>query len=297
MIIITIGGGLGNQMFQYAFYTKLKYLYPQETIKLDLYHSFQKSHNGFELDRVFGLTAEECSVEEVAALSDSYPLDGKQYQLHRIICGLKRRIGLHKESDHEQKDYVGYYEDYLHLEKGKSYYFKGAFANTKYFTDIKDKILDMYSFPQFTEPDNLRLSQIIMGELTVSMHIRRGDYAKLGIEMADELFYRNAMRYIESLIGKNIHYILFTNDIPWVEAHFSDIINKTIVSWNSGENSYRDMQLMSLCKHNIIANSSFSFWGAYLNKNMDKIVIVPNLPFTGTKNLFKDDSWIVLENK
>ena len=297
MIIITIGGGLGNQMFQYAFYTKMKHCYPDEIIKLDIYNSFQEVFNGYELERIFGLRAEECSVEEVAMLSDYYPVTGKNYQFHRIVCKIKRVLGIHKKSFREQEDYVGYSDDYLDLERGQSYLFRGAFANARYFSDIKEEIMKIYSFPEIEDTKNILLARKIMESESVSIHVRRGDYEDLGIEMTQEVFYRNAMRYIENEVGERVQYFVFSDDLVWVKEHFSDVKNLEIVSGNEGENSFRDMQLMSLCKHNIIANSTFSFWGAYLNKNKNKIVVLPNLTFTGSNNLFMDDDWIVLENK
>ncbi len=297
MIIVTIGGGLGNQMFQYAFYTKLKHCYPNEDIKLDMYQTFHESHNGYELKRIFGVEAKEATSEEIATVADFRPTDGDFLYLNKIVKKIKKRLGIHKESHHEQTDYTGYYDDYLYLVKGKSYFFKGAFANKQYFSDIKSEIINMYRFPEITDSFNIEIANQIKATNSVSIHIRRGDYIDLGIETVSEKFYRNAMDYIESIIGHELHYFVFSNDPEWVRETFSDVQNLSVVEGNIGLNSFRDMQLMSLCKHNIIANSSFSFWGAYLNNYSEKIVIVPNLPFTGSKNLFKDDEWVVLENK
>ena len=87
-------------------------------------------------------------------------------------------------------------------------------------------------------------------------------------------------------------FFVFTDDIEYAEKLFYDTSKFIIVKGNSGRNSYRDMQLMSLCRHNITANSTFSFWGAYLNRNNDKIVVAPDIPFSGTKNPFICDDWI-----
>ena len=95
-------------------------------------------------------------------------------------------------------------------------------------------------------------------------------------------------------IGDDAEFYVFSDDVEYSQNILGFIERKIVVSNNKDDKSYLDMSLMSKCKHNIIANSTFSFWGAYLNMNKDKIVIVPNLPFTGCKNIFTDDGWIVI---
>ena len=82
MIIISIGGGLGNQMFEYAFYLMMKEIYPNVEIKLDIMHTFGYAHNGYEIEKIFGLKSEECSLNELMKLSDIYPIDGKNYMFY-----------------------------------------------------------------------------------------------------------------------------------------------------------------------------------------------------------------------
>jgi hypothetical protein len=294
MIIVTIGGGLGNQMYQYAFYKKLKKIYPHISIKLDILHTFGQSHNGYEIKKIFGLDTEECSIKELISLSEFYPKDGRNYNLHEFINKIKRKLGISKKTFIVQEDYTEFYEKFFHLDGEKSYCLMGAFANAKYFSDIEDEIREMYVFPTLRDKENLQWQDKILNSQSVGIHIRRGDFAKYGIEMASEEYYRKAIKYINHELRGNCHYFVFTNDPEYVNNEYSDISNLEIISCNKGENSYKDMQLMSMCKHNIIANSSFSFWGAYLNKNPNKIVIVPNLPYTGCKNIFMCDDWLVL---
>ena len=130
----------------------------------------------------------------------------------------------------------------------------------------------------------------------MSIHVRRGDYLEWGIDLVPDVFYRNAMKFIqEKKRNAELHFFVFTDDAEYVRENYYDIKNLYVVEGNTGKESYRDMQLMSLCKHNIIANSTFSFWGAYLNRNMSKIVIAPNLPYTGCKIPFACDDWVVMD--
>ena len=293
MIIVSIGGGLGNQMFQYAYYTNLKTLNPDETIKLDMYNIFPQAHNGYEIERVFNLKAEECSVEEVNRLSDYYSLRGKNYRINRYLYGLRRKLGIHKESYHRQQDFTEYDESFLDVKKGKNYYFVGAFANVKFFSGIEDRIKKMYQFPSIVDMANLEIKKKIENNKSVSIHIRRGDYAQLGLSMPSLEYYKNAVSYMIDKEGNDIEFFVFTDDATYSREALGYIDKLTIVTNNTGSNSFIDMHLMSLCQNNIIANSTFSFWGAYLNSNQSKVVIAPNLPFSGCKNIFMDDGWIV----
>ena len=127
---------------------------------------------------------------------------------------------------------------------------------------------------------------------SISIHVRRGDYVKAGIETTDLSFYQQAIDIIKSKVT-NPKFFIFTDDIEFSKSLFKNA-EFIYIEGNNGKDSYRDMQLMSLCKHNITANSSFSFWGAFLNKNLEKIVISPNLPFTGCECPFVCPDWIVL---
>ena len=115
---------------------------------------------------------------------------------------------------------------------------------------------------------------------SVSIHVRRGDYLKSRLykNICEVDYYRNAIIKAKEIVGKEAHFYFFSNDIEWCTNHLSDLIDDNHfhkVDWNTGANSYKDMLLMSGCRVNIIANSSFSWWSAYLNQREDKIVIAP----------------------
>lgn len=291
MIIVSMGAGLGNQMFEYSFYTKLKKLYPDQKILFDAQYAFPPAHNGIEVFDIFGLKAEYACLKEIKKLVWNYPIYENTRKNNKIINSFTTLLHLYPKSLKIQKDFTGYYEKFLKLSDKKSYYFYGPFANYKYFEDIKDEILNTFSFPIIEDKTNLMYKNRIESCQSVSIHIRRGDYVKYGIELVPEKFYKDAIKLIESKVDNAVFFV-FTDDIEYAEKLFYDTSKFIIVKGNSGRNSYRDMQLMSLCRHNITANSTFSFWGAYLNRNNDKIVVAPDIPFSGTKNPFICDDWI-----
>lgn len=293
MIIVSMGAGLGNQMFEYSFYYKLKKLYPNQKIFVDDKYAFPIAHNGIELFDIFGLSAEHADIKDIRKLIWNYPIAGNTYSNNRLINFLTVYLRIYPKSLKIQKDFTEYYDSFFNLSDEKSYYFYGPFANYKYFNDIKDEVINTFVFPVIEDKNNLFYKEKIENTQSVSIHIRRGDYIKEGIELVPEKFYKDAIKIIESKVC-NATFFIFTDDINYAENLFPNKDKFVIVKGNSGVNSFRDMQLMSLCKHNITANSTFSFWGAYLNRNLDKIVIAPNIPFTGTKNPFVCEEWIKL---
>jgi len=127
-----------------------------------------------------------------------------------------------------------------------------------------------------TEEKNIRLLESMKNRNTVSIHVRRGDYIEhptLG-GVCNLKYYLNSIKYIKANV-QDPFFIIFSNDIAWCKDSL-DLDNSVYVDWNTGTSSFKDMQLMSLCKNNIIANSSFSWWGAWLNDNNNKIIVCPN---------------------
>lgn len=293
MIIISIGGGLGNQMFEYAFYSMFKYLYPDAEVKLDIMHTLGDNHNGYELEKIFGVRGRGMYRGGTKGLSDIYPVDGPHYKYHHFLERIRYRIFGHKATCIVQEDFTVYEDRFFHLDMSKSYYLYGVFANCQYFAGIEDRIREIYKFPQITDDSNKCWENEIRSSESVGIHIRHGDYTAWGVELVPEKFYRKAIHYIQERISnRELKYFVFTDDPHFANETYSDIVNLKVVEGNTGNNSYIDMQLMSMCKHNIIANSTFGFWSAYLNSNVSKIIVVPDLPYTGCQNLFACDEWI-----
>lgn len=264
MIIIRIGGGLGNQMFQFALYRELEYL--GKKVAIDDFHikKYGNQHNGFELVDVFRCKYNEATLEDIYRLSDA--------QL-TIFDRIKRKVlGNRKRTHYIEKQY-NFHPEILQSDEC---YLEGYWQSYEYFQNIEKQITDVFQFEAFKDAQNRSISQRMAENNSVAIHIRRGDYMNaanresLG-DICTKEYYTRAMEYIEAEVI-NPQWFLFTDDIEWCKENFPQCY---IVDWNTGKASYRDMQLMTLCKHNIIANSTFSWWGAWLNRNPNKIVIAP----------------------
>lgn len=292
MIIISMGAGLGNQMFEYSFYEALCRQYPNTEIKVDTKYAFPRAHNGIELFNIFNIKPKEASLEEIKKLVGLYPLKGDGYKINRVASKIANVLKLYPKSLLLQKDFTEYYQEFFNLDITKNYYIYGPFANSQYFKNMETEIKNLYIFPEIVDDKNKVYAMNIKNTESVSLHVRRGDYIKEGIQLISHGFYMQAINIIKETINKP-HFYIFTDDIEYCKKEFIGD-DFTFIEGNNGINSFRDMQLMSLCKHNIIANSSFSFWGAFLNNNSGKTVIAPNVPFTGCKFPFTCDDWVMI---
>lgn len=296
MKVVRIMGGLGNQMFQYALYLALKY-HCKEEIKIDL--EFFKGnvkdiaiHNGYELNRVFNIVAPVASPVEVY-LSGFKNSEYKRSLLRRIRFKLLMRRKLFEKLN-PQESYA-FFDDFLN---NRYNYYNGYWVNEQYFSDIRNIVLNTFRFPQI-DNINKRTADKILNTNSISIHVRRGDYLSpqnsIFQDICTEKYYMKAIEVIHHNVA-NPHFFVFSDDIEWCRKIFTKY-NIEFVYWNKGENSFRDMQLMSLCKHNIIANSTFSWWGAWLNSNREKIVCAP-ARFTNVSQKVKGDcpnSWIRID--
>lgn len=289
MKIVKILGGLGNQMFQYALFVALKKHFPNEKILTDTsYFKTYHVHNGLELERVFGLSLPQASFKEL--LEVTYPV--KWFKLSRAI----RKFLPKRESECiEAKDYTFNNEVFT----TESRYYDGYWQNFKYFESQIPLLQNIFRFKIKANPKTKNLLDILdHKDGSVSIHIRRGDYLKApnytglcGIE-----YYTKAIEYIKGKI-KSPEFYIFSDDITWCKENIAHLLNDhnyIFVDWNTCADSPLDMLLMSNCKHNIIANSSFSWWSACLNQNPDKIVCAPE-KWTNTKVncKFQMPDWIL----
>lgn len=278
MKIVNINSGMGNQMFQLAFYLSLKNRFKNEVIKIDKsWYDVEKFHNGFELCKVFNIDFPYSTNQENELLGRA------GYTLYDRI---KRKFLPSKKSEIiESKEQLFRYNSGLYGKKGEDNYYRGYWQSYKYFDSISEIVKSCFIFPSFTEKENITIESYIENNRnnTISIHVRRGDYLnqKLLSNLCSTNYYQNAIAKIENKI-KNPVYIVFSDDIQWCKENL-DLSNVKFIDWNMGDSSFRDMQLMSLCDHNIIANSSFSWWGAYLNSNEGKTVIAPKDWFTGNE--------------
>jgi hypothetical protein len=270
MKIVNILGGLGNQMFQYALALSLKEKFPSEEVLIDIscfngYHL----HNGFEIHKIFRNSLKEASHRDIVSVN--YPLH--HYRLWQIG---KRIFPKKKTVIREISDMVFQPEVLTHT---GSIYYDGYWQSEEYFINHRPVILNAFEFPNLNGINRKFVSEL-RGKTTCSIHVRRGDYLnhKLFKNLTDLDYYDRAIHFISKHTDIDC-FVVFSNDIEWCRDNITPLIknsNIEFVDWNYGTDSFRDMQLMSLCHHNIVANSSFSWWGAWLNDNPEKIVIAPH---------------------
>ena len=291
MRIVKVIGGLGNQMFQYALYLSLKDKFQNERILIDkrLFNSY-KLHNGFEIDRVFHLDSVEYATQDEIKL---VTFNVWNYKMQRIA----RRILPRLETEFIEENEFFY--DNNVFNKGDLYY-EGYWQNYNYFKEIGSLIRNSFQFKNDLSLVNSNLLNEISNEVqSVSIHVRRGDYLnhKTFGGICNLNYYLNAIEYVKNIFHNPIFYF-FSNDFTWCRDVLLPLIGDSkyfFIDWNTKQDSYIDMQLMSYCKFNIIANSSFSWWAAWLNPNKDKKVIAP---VKWTQNLISKDilppDWILL---
>lgn len=269
MKIVNILGGLGNQMFEYAMYLALKDAHPQEEIKVCT-RSFggYGLHNGLEIQRIFGVELPEASLWELTKVA--YPFfNYKTWQVMRHFLPVRKSM---------TRGGFDIPFDFSQVTREDSCYYEGYWQNEKYFQHIREKILTAYTFPAFEDETNKDLAERLKTLNAASCHIRRGDYLKEpAMCVCTPSYYARAITKMNESVNPEL-YVIFSDDIQWCKENISQLIGKrdaVFVDWNKGEQSFRDIQLMTLCKHNIIANSSFSWWGAWLNQNEGKVVVAP----------------------
>lgn len=151
MFIVRFHGGLGNQLFEYAFYRALQEKFPNVQVKADVFHKEHPEHNGFELESVFGVRVKEARSDEIALLSDRYPSDMRFARFYNFILKRSRYLTGMKDSMIVQPDYTQYYEEVWELSPLKSYYLKGVWAHEDYYAGIRDALVAELAFRE--EPD------------------------------------------------------------------------------------------------------------------------------------------------
>jgi len=276
MKFVSIAGGLGNQMFAYAFCLSLR----ARREKAVLYISRGKNsnnygHQGYELEKLFNIK----QFEETKSKIQNFYLRIYTNLIRVFPSTWKTRlfsyVGVHVVRVPENFIFYPEVFDFDH----KHQLFMGTWQSDKFFKGAEDEIRRSFVFKSSLRSAlTVDMSDRMRSEQSVSIHVRRGDYLSdefsVGFAgVCTEEYYANAIDYISKQI-ENPYFYIFTDDYSWVSEHFK-LENATYVNFNKGTNSWQDMYLMSQCKHNIIANSSFSWWGAWLNANSDKIVIAP----------------------
>lgn len=262
---VLFAGGLGNQMFQYAFMLGLRNAGIDVKADISIYNCGQM-HNGYELDKVFGIKEETIS----------------RIGLSLTMLKILRTYG------------KGYFVTTEECEAKFPLIFDGYWQNEAFFSDCKDEIKKAFTF-QNIDDKNMELAKEMMSHNSVSVHIRRGDY--IGLKRFDgictDVYYNKAISIIQSKTVSPKFYF-FSNEPEWVNNRFKDSgLDYQVVNWNQGMDSYKDLFLITQCRHHIIANSSFSWWGAWLGGWQNSIVISPHRWANGAESVHPQlESWI-----
>lgn len=292
MITTMLSGGLGNQMFQYAAGKSLA-IRLNTQLKLDV-SSFStyagSTQRQFELN-IFNIDEKTSGSLACRLLIKSHKWD------NRLKC-LYKKIGVFTDGYA-----IRFCPEFDNIKNKKAILF-GYFQNPQYFKDVEHEIRKTFTFKRELKGQNLTLSEKIKNSNSVSIHIRRGDYisnkgAASNFVTCNAEYYHRAIGHIVNVCPDAVFFV-FSEEFEWIRENI-DFRGYPVhlIDWNKGQASYFDLQLMSLCKHNIIANSSFSWWGAWLNSNDAKIVIAPDKWFKeDAKNkllpAFYPGSWLRL---
>ena len=272
MIISKITGGLGNQMFQYAIAKSIA-IKNSDKFQLDISFYYKQTLRKYELNLF--------NIEQNLAKQESF------------FSKVKRKLGFVPKEYYIEKEVAVFdkgvfnYQDKIVLD--------GYWQNEKYFKDIRDEILKDFTLKQDISIEAKDYLEQIKDSNSISLHVRRGDYVQNshtnkvhGICNLD--YYKRAIDYINEKVQESMFYI-FSDDIAWCKENFDFLENKIFI--DDTRSALEDLELMKKCKHNIIANSTFSWWGAWLNENKGKIVIAPKIWWSTRPNTtIVSEKWI-----
>lgn len=309
MLIVRICSGLGNQMYQYAFLLALKRNFHEECVRFDdSVYAFHDVHHGFELENYFEL--EEGRLEQ-AYYRKLFPFRyyavvntwlNRKYKTSGIVSGGINKLDaiFGKKFTHykEKKVYQYHPETFVMDRQGRDIYFEGYWQNINYYEGMEQELKTVFDFRKkivLSDEDKKLLDDMENSE-SVGIHIRRGDYVNNpSFDLCGKEYYEEAIGYLaEKKPGMKLFF--FTDDAEYVKANYQKY-HPCII--NHPDSSGMDMYLMSKCKHNIIANSSYSFWGAFLNNNENKLVVAPKYVYrkNGRAEVFSlPQSWYVIDN-
>ncbi len=273
MIIVQIIGGLGNQMFQYAYAVALKEDGYDVLLDLSAFDNYKLHDYGLNK---YGISMKSATKNNLNKIKFSF--------FNRLLSKLKIQNNTINEESL-------LFDKKLLLPKNNSY-IEGYFQSEKYFLKYRDLLLNEFILNGEVSNYTQSIKDMIMSSktLTVSLHIRRGDYLNNinkeihGVCSMD--YYHNCMQVIDEKFVQ-VQYFVFSDDISWVKENLK-IENGVFVESKENRLPHEDIYLMSCCQHNIIANSSFSWWGAWLNPNPNKIVLAPSRWFNDSSKNTRD---------
>ncbi|UWR99949.1 alpha-1,2-fucosyltransferase [Phaeobacter inhibens] len=261
MIITRLHGRLGNQMFQYA---AGRALADRLGVSLALDSRGAKLRGEGVLTRVFDLDL---------ATPDIWPPLRQRAPLgYALWRGLGQHLGTGPKLRREVG--LGYNPDFVDWSDNS--YLHGYWQSERYFAQSAERIRRDFTFPEYSNQQNAEMAARIGETNAISLHVRRGDYLTLAAHvLCDQAYYEAALaQVLDGLEGQPTVYV-FSDDPQWAKENLPLPCDKVVVDFNGADTDYEDMRLMSLCKHNIIGNSSFSWWAAWLNQTPDRRVAGP----------------------
>lgn len=272
MIVIRLKGGLGNQMFQFAFGRKLAIMTGKELI-LDCseleasYRNDEETSRSYELD-IFDV---KIKVQNQAVLVSSI-IDSAHSRFKRLLSclpGIKKDLLVNDSTE----------LNVIRWNNTARILVDGYFQSENYFSSIASMIRQDFQAKEFSDEQNIQLGKRINATNAVAVHVRRGDYisnpgASAHHNLLDNEYYSDAMKIINGKI-KDPFYYVFSDDPEWCREQFKAVKNIEVVELNQMANRHYDLFHMMHCKDHIIANSSFSWWGAWLAEHPEQIVIAP----------------------
>ncbi len=292
MIIVKLMGGLGNQMFQYAAGRRLAEKH-STTLKLDLAEFEKNKLRRYSL-YCFHIWEHIATKNEISSIKDNS---------HNILNQLKQKINKRLDLKYYRKgNYI--IEKYFNFDASiltcpNNILLKGYWQSEKYFADISDILQREFVVKYQQDPQSQRFAELIQSTESVSLHVRRTDYVQNALTnqihgTCDQDYYDHSVGYISDRVS-NPHFFVFSDEPQWAKDNLKLGFPTTIVDCNDASRNYEDLRLMSMCQHNIIANSSFSWWGGWLNSNPEKLVIAPQKWFNDETRNTQDiipEQWI-----
>jgi hypothetical protein len=300
MIIIKIQGGLGNQLFQYALGRKLSLMH-NVPFKLDI-EAFENEAWGriYRLNE-FTIVEHIASKKEIQKYTKYEAFLKKWRPVRSILARLKLEkkfldmVGLKREHQFNFDPNILKIKDNALLD--------GYYQTEKYFKDIEDIIRKDFEFKYNPNPANAAMLEKICSVESVCIHVRRGNFitdrhSNNWHGICSPEYFEKALAEIKKRV-QNPYFFIFSDDKGWVRNNLK-IENSMVVDINGADADFEDLRLMSTCNHFILANSSFSWWGAWLSKNKNKVVLIPSKIYKTTKNNtvdFTPKEWMQIETK
>lgn len=279
MVIVRAMGGLGNQLQQYALYRKLEHM--GKDARLDISWFLNKAlQASMPAGRELELNYLNLPPYRVASEEEIRGILGRLWEEpENMAAKVKRKL---RPASNPAFEESGLYHPQIFTMEDK--YLVGYWACEKYYADILGILREDISFPESSDGSLQRRNEEAARRMeetpSVSVHVRRGDYLDdinkgLFGGICTEAYYREAIEYMKERVP-GARFFLFSDDVSYAREHYQGE-EYQVIDWNHGKDSFYDMMLMSRCRHNICANSTFSFWGARLNAHEDKIMIRPSI--------------------